>query len=554
MLELTFDSDARALYCYFTEITEGDDADEMEAPGVFLLDANGQIVGVRLDLAAKPKTALLVYAREHDGLAFNPDTNTIMLTFAPAPVASEAELPYGAIIDVDSKGRALGLEVQAMIEFDIAQRLEALQPLLVAFDEDGNDDEDDEESGIGNRESGIGNRESESEDEQEAEIRNQEAGSGNQEAERYQESIVVDDRAEKPQPKASKSQVNQAIQPAQILKEESGSQESAIRNQESGWRKRETLYGAVSVPAAPTAAPLTDEVRAGFVAIIGKPNVGKSTLLNAYLGQKISIVSPKPQTTRVPVRGIMNSPDAQIVFVDTPGIHQPRHKLGAFMVDVARKSIPNSDVLCFVVDITVPPSRQDREIGEMVRTSKQPHILVLNKVDATRNADFHLQQYRELGPWQAEVAISARDRLGLETLLEEIVTHLPRGPRLYPEDQLSDMSERELVAEMIREKVMLNTEQEIPHSVAVEVEEWEDRDKAIYIRANISVEKDSQKGIIIGAGGVMLKKIGAAARFEIERSLGQHVFLDLWVKVRDNWRQKPNELRWLGYDVKYFKG
>ncbi|HYF62645.1 MAG TPA: GTPase Era, partial [Herpetosiphonaceae bacterium] len=200
------------------------------------------------------------------------------------------------------------------------------------------------------------------------------------------------------------------------------------------------------------------------------------------------------------------------------------------------------------------PTRQDREIAEMVRTSRQPHILVLNKVDATREADFHLQQYRELGPWQQEVAVSARDRLGLETLLAAIVANLPAGPRLYPEDQLSDMSERELVAEMIREKVMLNTDQEIPHSIAVEVEEWEDREKAIYIRANISVEKDSQKGIIIGAGGAMLKKIGGAARYEIERSLGQHVFLDLWVKVRENWRQKPNELRWLGYDVKFFKG
>ena len=367
---------------------------------------------------------------------------------------------------------------------------------------------------------------------------------------------MVDDRAEKPQPKASKPQVNQAIQPAQMPSEQAGisNHGSRITVDDESYSPQPTAQKP-KAPPTPDPRPLSpDHVRAGFVAIIGKPNVGKSTLLNAYLGQKISIVSPKPQTTRVPVRGIMNSPDAQIVFVDTPGIHQPRHKLGAFMVDVARKSIPNSDVLCFVVDITVPPSRQDREIGEMVRTSKQPHILVLNKVDATRNADFHLQQYRELGPWQAEVAISARDRLGLETLLEEIVAHLPRGPRLYPEDQLSDMSERELVAEMIREKVMLNTEQEIPHSVAVEVEEWEDRDKAIYIRANISVEKDSQKGIIIGAGGVMLKKIGAAARFEIERSLGQHVFLDLWVKVRDNWRQKPNELRWLGYDVKYFKG
>jgi GTP-binding protein Era len=473
MFELTFDQEARALYCYFTNITEGDDADELEVPGVYLLDAAGQLVGLRVDLGEKKRPTLLEHAQQHEGVAWDAATHSLTLSFVANPVASEEELPYGAVIDLDKKKRALGLEVQSMIEFDIESRLEALQALLVDFDQEFDPDADD------------------------------------------QSDEDVDSEA-----------VITAAQPADQRPRDPG-----------------------------RSATLSDEkVRAGFVALIGKPNVGKSTLLNSYLGQKVSIVSPKPQTTRVPVRGILNGPDAQIVFVDTPGIHQPRHKLGSFMVDMARRTIPNADVLCFVVDITVPPSRQDREIAEMVLKARQPHILVLNKVDATREADLHLRQYRHLGDWQCEVAVSAKNRLGLETLLEEITSRLPEGPRLYPEDQLSDMSERELVAEMIREKVMLNTEQEIPHSVAVEVEEWEDRDKAIYIRANISVEKDSQKGIIIGAGGVMLKKIGAAARYEIERSLGQHVFLDLWVKVRENWRQKPNELRWLGYDVKFFKG
>ncbi|MBA3468759.1 MAG: GTPase Era [Herpetosiphonaceae bacterium] len=474
MFELTFDREARALYCYFTEITEGDDANEWEVPGVYLLDAAGQLVGVRVELGEKKRPKLLEHAQQHEGVAMDEVSNRLTLTFAANPVASEEELPYGAVIDVDAKKRALGLEIQSMIEFDIEPRLEALAPLLVDFDEEFDADADD---------------------------------------------AAADDQIDS-------EAVITAAQPRDQRPRDPG-----------------------------VAATLSDEnVRSGFVALIGKPNVGKSTLLNAYLGQKVSIVSPKPQTTRVPVRGILNGPEAQIVFVDTPGIHQPRHKLGSFMVDMARRAIPNADVLCFVVDISVPPSRQDREIAEMVLKSRQPHILVLNKVDATREADLHLRQYRHMGEWECEVAVSAKNRLGLETLLEEITARLPIGPRLYPEDQLSDMSERELVSEMIREKVMLNTEQEIPHSVAVEVEEWEDRDKAIYIRANISVEKESQKGIVIGAGGVMLKKIGAAARYEIERSLGQHVFLDLWVKVRENWRQKPNELRWLGYDVKFFKG
>ena len=472
MLELTFDPDARTIYTYFTDITEGDDAEQLELPGVFLLDAADQIVGVRLNFAKKPKANLLEYAQQHDSVTFDSTAKTLTLQFADLPVATEQELDYDAILDLDAEGRALGCEVQAMIEFGIEQRLEALTPLLVDFDQEY-DDSDYEDT----------ERPSDDDDEHD------EHGS-------------------------------ESVEPIQ--------------------RPAPTINS-------------DEQVHAGFVALIGKPNVGKSTLLNAYLGQKVSIVSPKPQTTRVPVRGILNAPHAQIVFVDTPGIHKPRHKLGNFMVDVARRVIPNADVLCFVVDISEPPTRADREIAQLVLTSRKPHILVLNKVDATREADTHLQAYRELAPWDMEVAVSAKDRLGLETLLQEIEQRLPMGPRLYPDDQLSDMSEREMAAEMIREKVMLNTDEEIPHSIAVEVEEWDDRGKAIYIRANISVEKDSQKGIIIGAGGSMLRKIGAAARYEIERAIERHVFLDLWVKVRENWRQNPNELRWLGYDVKHFK-
>ncbi|HEY1012057.1 MAG TPA: GTPase Era [Herpetosiphonaceae bacterium] len=472
MLELTFDEDARSLYCYFTEITEGDDADERECPGAYLLDDAGQLVGLRVELDADLGAPALSHALAHEGVAFDAGRRALTLSFAANPVAGEEELPYGAVLDLDGKGRLIGLEAQSMIEFEVAGRLAALEPLLVPFEEGDGEFEDDEED-----------------DEERA-------------------------------------------APAGAAEDE-----------------------APAAPREPAGSPLSaEQVRSGFVALVGKPNVGKSTLLNAYLGQKISIVSPKPQTTRVPVRGILNGPDAQVVFVDTPGIHQPRHRLGSFMVDVAQRAIPNADVICFVVDISEPPNRADREIAALVMASRQPHILVLNKVDATRLADVNLRRFRELGDWQAEVAVSARDRLGLETLLEEIIQRLPVGPRLYPEDQLSDVSERGLIAEMIREKVMLNTEYEIPHSVAVEVEEWEQREKMLYIRANIAVEKTSQKGIIIGAGGAMLKKIGAAARYEIERALRQPIYLDLWVKVRENWRQKPNELRWLGYDVKFFRG
>ncbi|MFL5805064.1 MAG: GTPase Era [Roseiflexaceae bacterium] len=295
----------------------------------------------------------------------------------------------------------------------------------------------------------------------------------------------------------------------------------------------------------------TDNFRTGFVALVGRPNVGKSTLLNALLGQKVAIVSPKPQTTRMSLRGILTRPDAQIIFVDTPGIHDPRTRLGSFMVEQARRAIPDADVVCFLVDITLPPGRLDRRIADLVRRSRAPRILVLNKVDRLKpHAEAHLEAYRALGPWDMEVAISARKREGLETLLDQIVGRLPPGPPHYPLDQLTDQSVREQAAELVREQVLRNTEQEVPHGVAVEIEEWEEKEQAIYIRLTIYVEKESQKGILIGAGGEMLKRIGSSARLGIEAMLGRQVFLDLWVKARPNWRDDPASLYWLGYDQK----
>jgi GTP-binding protein Era len=247
-------------------------------------------------------------------------------------------------------------------------------------------------------------------------------------------------------------------------------------------------------------------------------------------------------------RGILNRPDAQIVFVDTPGIHDPRNKLGSYMVEQARRSIPDADVVCFVVDISAPPNRIEQRIADLARRARAPRILVLNKLDQRpRGGKTYLDDYRALGPWDMEVAVSALRHKGLETLLDEIVRRLPVGARLYPEDQLTDQSEREHAAELVREQVLRYIEQEVPHGVAVEVEEWEQKEQAVYIRMTVYVEKDSQKGILIGAGGAMLKRIGSGARKGIEATIGRQVYLELWVKVRPNWRDDPSSLHWLGY-------
>ncbi len=303
----------------------------------------------------------------------------------------------------------------------------------------------------------------------------------------------------------------------------------------------------ILAPLRPRTPPSPD-YRSGFVALVGRPNVGKSTLLNALLGQKVAIVSPRPQTTRTAIRGILTRPDAQVIFVDTPGIHQPRTRLGSYMVEQARKAIPDADVIGFVVDISEPPDHLDQQIATLLRRARPAKILVLNKVDMkVREGQSHMEAYRALGPWDMEVAVSGLRNQGLDTLVEELVRRLPPGPAHYPEDQVTDQTEREQFSELVREQVLRFTEQEVPHSVAVEVEEWEEKEHALYIRMTVYVEKDSQKGIIIGAGGAMLKRIGSAARQNIEAALGRAVYLDLWVKARPNWRDDPSSLRWLGY-------
>jgi GTP-binding protein Era len=305
--------------------------------------------------------------------------------------------------------------------------------------------------------------------------------------------------------------------------------------------------------------------KSGFVAVIGRPNVGKSTLINHLVGQKVSIVSPKPQTTRSRIQAILTRQDAQVVFVDTPGLHQPHHKLGEAMVATATREIPNADVVLFVVDVSVPPTQEDHMIAGLIREQTgSPVVLVLNKMDLlpADKVQPHAEAYwalcRDLLPPPEGVGQTggwmmtrATKGVNLDKLLELIVGALPEGPPYYPSDQVTDQTEREIAAEMIREQVLRHTRQEVPHSVAVVVEEFQEREAgAIYIAANIFVEKQSQKGIVIGKGGQMLRKIGAAARGEIERMVGGRVYLDLWVKVRKDWRRDEEELRRLGYDVR----
>lgn len=293
--------------------------------------------------------------------------------------------------------------------------------------------------------------------------------------------------------------------------------------------------------------------KSGFVAVIGRPNVGKSTLMNAILGEKIAIVSPKPQTTRLRQLGILTEPDKQIIFVDTPGIHDPRTALGKFMVEVAVEALRDADVILFVVDASAPPTAEDRRIADLIHEAEQvtPVLLVINKIDLAGQdsaRDARIAELRELVPNADWITTVATQGLGLPELLQRLVDKLPTGPRYYPEDQLSDVAMRDIVAEIIREKALLNLDEEVPHGVATQVEEFKRRSEDMtYISATIYVERESHKGILIGKGGRMLKTISQQAREEIERFIGTRVYLELWVKVLKNWRRDENALRRLGY-------
>jgi len=302
----------------------------------------------------------------------------------------------------------------------------------------------------------------------------------------------------------------------------------------------------------PSPEELPPDHRSGFVAVIGRPNVGKSTLINRWLGQKIAIVSPKPQTTRNRLRGILTRPDAQIIFVDTPGIHEPKHKLGEFMVETAVRTIPDADVILWMVDVSVKPTAEDQQIAELLaeKATGLPVIVALNKMDLLRPQDVvsHTEAYLALVEETDWVMISATRGDNCDELLQKVIVRLPLGPRLYPADQITDQQERFIAAELVREQVLRYTHQEVPHAVAVVVQEFKRRSEDMtYISAYIYVERESQKKILLGAGGRLIKRIGMAARQEIERLVGTRVYLDLWVKVRPKWRKKEKELRRLGY-------
>lgn len=291
--------------------------------------------------------------------------------------------------------------------------------------------------------------------------------------------------------------------------------------------------------------------KSGFVSIIGRPNVGKSTLLNAILKEKIAIVTPKAQTTRNRIQGIYTTDNEQIIFIDTPGIHKAHNELGNIMNDFALKSITGIDLILYLIDVNVPLGTGDRFIIDALRESKVPTILVANKVDKEQDTNKiveNIETYKEYGNFIGGITISATEGFNIDKLLEMVVSNLEYGPMYYPEDQLIDQPERFVVCELIREKVLLNTSEEIPHSVAVTIDRFKESDKIIDIHATIIVERLSQKKIIIGAKGAMIKKIGTEARKEIKNFLGLPVYLELFVKVEDNWRNKKYQLKEFGYN------
>jgi len=297
---------------------------------------------------------------------------------------------------------------------------------------------------------------------------------------------------------------------------------------------------------------VTDKTfRSGFVSIIGRPNVGKSTLLNRILGEKIVITSDKPQTTRNRIKGIHNIPGGQIVFIDTPGIHRATSLLNRYMVDEAQASIREVDLVLFLTEADSAEQRREAQILELLAAASSPVILVLNKIDLVAKETLleRIAAFASLYPFREIVPVSALSGDGVERLVECVAKYLPEGPLYFPDDILTDLPERFIVAEIIREKVFRLTHDEIPYSTAIEIESFKERpDGLVAIAAAINVERDSQKGIIIGKKGAMLKKIGTEARREIEQFLDTRVFLELFVKVRRDWSEDRLALKEMGYE------
>ncbi|HHV98511.1 MAG TPA: GTPase Era [Clostridiaceae bacterium] len=293
--------------------------------------------------------------------------------------------------------------------------------------------------------------------------------------------------------------------------------------------------------------------KSGFVAVIGRPNVGKSTLINRLTGEKVSIISDKPQTTRNAIRAIITEEDCQIVFIDTPGIHKPKNKLGEYMVTVATDTMNEVDAIIYIVEATdVKPGPGDMHIIQQLKEVRTPIILLINKIDLVEKEKllYLISEYKDKLDFESIIPISAATGEGTDLIMNELKKILPEGPKYFPEDMLTDQTERILVAELIREKILHFLSEEVPHGVGVEVVSFTEREEKnlIDIQANIYCEKESHKGILIGKQGKMLKKIGMTARQEIENILGSKVFLQLWVKVKPDWRNSNQMLKILGYN------
>ena len=297
---------------------------------------------------------------------------------------------------------------------------------------------------------------------------------------------------------------------------------------------------------------MNEKYKSGFAALIGRPNVGKSTLMNCLIGQKIAITSKKPQTTRNRIQTVYTSDEGQIVFVDTPGIHKAKNKLGDYMVNVAEHTLRDVDVILWLVEPTDYIGAGEQHIIEQLKKAKAPVILVINKIDTVRREQLlgYIEAYRGQLDFAEVVPVSALKSDNTDVLIAQIMKYLPYGPAFYDEDTITDQPTRQIVAELIREKVLRSIDEEIPHGVAVTIESMKNRHKIVDIDATIICERDSHKGIIIGKGGAMLKKIGSMARPEIEELLERHVNLQLWVKVKKDWRDSDFLIRNFGYDTK----
>ena len=294
---------------------------------------------------------------------------------------------------------------------------------------------------------------------------------------------------------------------------------------------------------------MSDTFRSGFIALFGRPNVGKSTILNALIGQKIAIVTKRQQTTRNRLQGIRNLPSAQMIFIDTPGIHSPRHALGRSMVRTAKETLDDIDLVVFVTDAERAKD-EDLVILDMLRNVRKPVLFVLNKADRKSPQEITdlIRTYSELFPFDGFLSVSGLKEKGIDLLLEKLREFLPPGPKYYDDEMVTDQYERFMAAEIIREKMIKNTSEEVPHAVAVEVQEWKEKENGIVtVRAVIYVEREGQKGIIIGKKGDMVKTIGSQARLDIEKLTGARVFLELWIKVKKGWRDNAKMLNALGY-------